>query len=115
MSGAGAHELDVTRFGSAFVAEAVSMGHRALTDIGDDFHVGVRVRRKPCVGRDLVVIPDAQRAPAHSRGIVVVGKGKVLLGFQPAAIFGGELVEWPAFNHGRVPRWCLPTDLWTPA
>jgi hypothetical protein len=58
-TGAGAHDLDVSRFGSAFVTETVPVRHCARTDIGDDLHVGVRVRWKACVGRDLVIIPDA--------------------------------------------------------
>jgi hypothetical protein len=64
---------------------------------------GVGVRREARVGRDLVVVPDAQRAPARSRGIVVVGKGKVVLGLQPAAIFSRELVEWSTFDHRYSP------------
>jgi hypothetical protein len=68
-TGAGAHHLHVSGFGSAFIAETVLVRHRAFANVGDDFHVRVRVRRKARVGRDLVVVPDAQRAPTHSRGI----------------------------------------------
>jgi hypothetical protein len=77
---ADADHLDVSGFGSALVAETVLVRHRALADVGNDLHVGVRVGRKACVGRDLVVVPDAQRAPAHSRGVLVLAKGKVVFG-----------------------------------
>jgi hypothetical protein len=90
-AGAGAHDLDVSGFGAAFVAETVPVRHRARAHIGDDFHVGVRVRRKACIGRDLVVIPDAQRAPARTCGIA--SEGEVVLGLQPAAILACEPIE----------------------
>ena len=59
-TGAGAHHLHVPGFGSAFVTETVLVRYRALTDIGDDFHVRVLVGREARVGRDLIVVPDAQ-------------------------------------------------------
>jgi hypothetical protein len=43
-AGAGTDHVDVSGFGSAFVTEAVFVRHRAFADVGDDFHVGVRVR-----------------------------------------------------------------------
>ena len=65
-AGAGAHHLHVAGFGAALVAQAVLVGDRAFADIGDDLHVGVRVRREAGVRRDLVVVPDAQ-APQPMR------------------------------------------------
>ena len=100
---AGAHHLHVSGFGSTLVAEAVLVRHRTFADVGDDFHVGVWVRRKARVGRDLIVVPDAERAPPHSRRIAIVGEGKVVLGLQPAVICSCELVEWSAFDHRRSP------------
>src|SRR5258706_4275423 len=108
-AGACAHHLDVTGLGSTFVAETVLVRHRALPDVRHDFHVCVVVRRKARVGRDLVVVPDAQRAPAHSRGVVEVSKGKVVPGLQPSAIFSCELVEWSAFDHRHSLRQWLVT------
>jgi hypothetical protein len=45
-AGAGAHHLDVAGLGAALIAERVLVRDRALADIGDDLHVGVRVRRE---------------------------------------------------------------------
>jgi hypothetical protein len=100
-TGAGAHHLHVSGFGSAFIAETVLVRHRAFANVGDDFHVRVRVRRKARVGRDLVVVPDAQRAPTHSRGIDIVCEGEMVLGLQPAVIFSPEFVEWSVFDDPR--------------
>ena len=66
--GAGAHHLHVASFGAPLVAEAVRMGYGALAHIGDDLHVGVGVRRKARMRRDLVVVPHPERAPAHALG-----------------------------------------------
>src|SRR5205085_7581991 len=41
-AGAGTHHLDVAGLGAALVAEAVLMGDRTFSDVGDDLHVGVR-------------------------------------------------------------------------
>ena len=66
-AGAGAHDLHVAGLGAALVAHVVAVGDRALADIGDDLHVAVRVRVEAGAGGDLVVVPDAQPAPAHAR------------------------------------------------
>jgi hypothetical protein len=61
------------------------MGDRALADIGDDFHLLMRVGRKARVGSDLIVVPHAQAPVTHALGIVIAGKRKVLLGFAAMA------------------------------
>ena len=79
-AGASAHNLDVSRFGFAFVAETIPVRHRSLTHIGDDFHVGVRMRRKARIGSDLIVIPDTQGAPAPPGKTILRSRGKVPFG-----------------------------------
>jgi len=56
----------------------------------------VSVGQKPRVGRNLVIVPDAQRTPAHSEDVTLLANRKVVLGLQPAAILPCELVEWSA-------------------
>ena len=109
---AGAHHLHVTRLGAALVAEAVLMGDRALPHIGDDLHIFMRVRRKPGLRRDLVVVPDAQRAPPHALGVAVIGKREMMAGLQPAMVAAAEAVERPAFDHDMSPR---RRSAWLPA
>jgi len=69
------------------------MRDRAFADVGDDLHVGMRMRRKPGIGRDLVVIPDAQGAVAHIARVIMAAEREVMLCFQPAVVGAAELVE----------------------
>jgi hypothetical protein len=48
--GAGAHDLYVAGFSAALVAKVVLVGNGPFTDIGDDFHVAVRVLRETGAG-----------------------------------------------------------------
>src|SRR5690606_34759891 len=101
-AGTGAHHLHVTGFGTALVAQAVLVGDRAFTHIGDDLHVAVRVRREPAAGGDQVVVPYPQRAPVHAARIVVFGKGEVMVGIQPAMVGVAKGVEGAQLQHARV-------------
>src|SRR3984893_953264 len=103
-AGARAHHLHVARFGAALVAETVLMGDRALADIGDDFHVGVGMRGKSAVRRDLFVVPHPQGAVAHVAGVVMAAEREVVLRLQPAVIGAAEFRKWSEFNHGMLPR-----------
>ncbi|MNE82382.1 hypothetical protein D3C80_1791020 [compost metagenome] len=78
------------------------MGDRALADVGDDFHLFMRMRREAGAGGDLVVIPDSQWAPAHALGVVVLGEREVVLGVQPAVVGAAELLEGSAFDHQSI-------------
>src|SRR5207247_944867 len=69
-----AHHLHVARFSSALVAETVLMGDRAFADMGDDFHIGMRMGGKAGVWGDLVVVPHPQRAMAQIAGVVMAAE-----------------------------------------
>jgi hypothetical protein len=99
---AGAHHLDVASLGAALVAQAVLVGDGPLADIGDDLHVGVGMGRKARVRRDLVVVPHAQGAVVHVRGIVVAGEREVMLGLEPAVVGAAELREGFAGDHENL-------------
>src|SRR3546814_7987268 len=77
-AGSGRHHLHVARLRPALVAEAVLMADRAFTNIGDDFHVAVRMRRKAGVRGDDIVVPDAKASPVHPVRILVVRKGEMM-------------------------------------
>src|SRR5882724_1489538 len=100
-AGAGAQDLNVSRFDSAFVAETVSVSDGTFTDIGDDLDIGMHLQRKARIWRDLFVVPNAHAAPATSRWNILRGGGKMTPGFEPAEVLAWELVEGPAFNHRR--------------
>src|SRR6202049_2478523 len=98
---AGAHDLNVSRFDSAFVAETISVSDCTFTAIDYDLDIGMHLQRKARVWRDLFIVPNAHAAPAASRWIILRGGGKVTPGFEPAEVLAWELVEGPAFNHRR--------------
>src|SRR5688572_19363578 len=75
------------------------MADRALADIGDDFHVGVRVRGKAGLGLDGVVVANPDRAPIHAGWIAVAGKREMVASREPIRIEPAEAVEGALFNH----------------
>lgn len=90
---AGAHELDLAGLEDAAIAEAVFVLESAFDDVGEDFHVAVRVGGEAAAGGDVVFVDDAQAAEAHVGGVVVIGEGEGMMGLEPAmvgvAAFGG--------------------------
>ncbi|MNT19068.1 hypothetical protein D3C72_1543050 [compost metagenome] len=101
-AGARAHHLHVAGLGAALVAQVVLVGDGPLADVGDDFHVLVRVRREAGLGGDLVVVPDAQLAPAHPLAVVVAGEGEMVTGIEPAVVGATQFGEGTYFDHVRV-------------
>lgn len=83
---AGAHELDLAGLEDAAVAEAVFVLEGTLDDVGEDFHVAVRVGGETAAGSDVVFVDDAKAAEAHVSGVVVVGEGEGVMGFEPAMV-----------------------------
>src|SRR3546814_12144678 len=78
------------------------MADRAGADIGDDFHVAVRMRGKAGLRRDGVVVPDPQRAPAHAIGVVIAREGEMVAGVEPAVVGMAQAVEFADVDHGLV-------------
>jgi len=99
-TGAGTHDLHIASFGAAFITHAVLMRNGALADIGDDFHVAMRVRVKAHTGRDFIIIPHAQAAPIHAARITVLPEGEMIIGVQPTVIRLAQANEGAMFNHG---------------
>ena len=102
-TGASAHHLYIARLGPALVAETVFVRDGALAHICNNFHIGVGMGGKARIGGDLVVVPNAQRAPAHSGRVRKVAEREVVPGLEPAMIRGGKLIEWSAFEHRVSP------------
>src|SRR5690606_4087384 len=63
-AGAGAHRLDVTGGGAAPVAHRILVRNGPGANESDNLHVAVRVRRKTALGRNPIVVPHANLAPA---------------------------------------------------
>ncbi len=85
-AGARAHHLDVACGGASFIAQAVAVSDRAGPDVRDDFHVAVRMRRETRLRRDGIVVPHADRAPAHASRVAIVGEAEMMAGIEPAVI-----------------------------
>jgi hypothetical protein len=103
-----AHNLYITSLGPASIAQAIFMRDRAFADIGDDFHIVMRMRRKSRSCGNFVVIPNPDIAPIHPSGIIITGKAKMMIGVEPAmigfpqgrktALFGGDTVNGEPAN-----------------
>ena len=99
-AGASAHYLDVAGSRAAFVAQTILVGDRAGAHESDDFHVVMRMRGKAGAGRNGVIVPNPDCAPAHAGGIAVVGEREVMAGIKPAVIGVAKASEWTDFDHG---------------
>ena len=89
------HDLNITCDDTPPISKTVAMAHGTVTDIRDDFHVDVAVRRETAVRRNFVIVPDAQRAPARTR----VHRQKMVLGLEPIALITGKRLKGPTFDH----------------
>jgi len=63
----------------------------------------MRVRWKAGLGSDLIVVPDAQAAPPHARGLVVAREREVMLGLEPTVVSATEVRKRSALDHGEAP------------
>ena len=80
--------------GAALVAAAVLVGDRTAPDIGDDFHVAMRMGVESGMRRDTVIIDHQQLAKTHLLRIVIAGKAEMVLGIEPAMIGAAKTVEF---------------------
>src|ERR1700687_3677978 len=75
------------------------MLERALEDVGDDFHVAVRVHREAAATGHAIVVHDAQGAKLHMLWVIVIGKGKGEMSVQPAVVGVAALVAFANVDH----------------
>src|SRR3989338_3979919 len=101
-SAAGAHTLDFAGHNHGAVSHAVLMRQRAFQNVGDDFHVLMRMGRKALPGRYPVFIDDAKGAETNMFGIPVFGKGKSVIGLKPAMIKMPAVLASPDLNHALI-------------
>ena len=98
-TGAGTHHLNIASLGTAFVAQVVLVADSAFAHIGDDFHVAVRVWREATASGNQVIVPDPQVAPVHPLRVVVLGKGEVMVGVEPAMVGVAKALEGAQLQH----------------
>ncbi len=69
-------------------------------DVGDDFHVPVRMQAKTHFGRDPVFVDHAQGAEMRVRRIVIIGEAEGVVGVEPAVIGVAPFVGFSNLDHG---------------
>jgi len=102
-AGARGHPLQLARAQDLAVAQAVAMLQFAREDISHDFHVAMRMHAEPLAGSDAILVHDAERTEVVVGRVVIVAKGKGVVGVEPAmvemATLGGESRD----EHGHAP------------
>src|SRR6266478_176417 len=79
----GRHALHFARLNHRSGAQTVLVLQRSFKNIGDDFHVAMRMHAEAAAGADPVIVDDAETAKTHLGGIVVIGEGKRMPAVQP--------------------------------
>src|SRR6266566_10063035 len=77
------HPLNLAWADDAYVAHVIAMFEGAFDDIGDDFHLTMRVKGKAAGGSYYVVIENAQRAKIHVCRVVVVVEREMPMRIKP--------------------------------
>ena len=98
-AGARAHHLNAAGLGPPSIAERVLVRDRPVAHIGDDLHVGMRMRREAGLRRDRIVVPDADRTPAHPLRVVIAGETEMMPRVEPAMIGMAERSERAKVDH----------------
>src|SRR5262245_46809621 len=80
------HYLYITRFCSSLVALGVLVGYSALSDIGNNFHILMRMHRKPSAWLNGIIINYSEITKTHSFWVIVIGKTKMIMGVKPTII-----------------------------
>jgi len=82
------------------VSHAVLVREGSFEDVGDNFHVLVRVSREAATAGDAVVVHNAQGAELHVVAVKVIGERKGEAGVEPAVVGMAAFVALANGNHG---------------
>src|SRR5207302_5391608 len=83
---AGGHALHIAGTNHRTVTYAVAMLEGAFQNIGDDFHVAMRMPGKALTGGDAIFVDDPQAAPMHVLRIVILIERESMISIQPPVI-----------------------------
>src|SRR5258706_3013351 len=104
-SGAGGHVLHIPGTDHAAVAHRILVLQRAAEDVGDDFHVAMRMLSKTHARHYQVVIDDAQAAEARPLRIVIVREAESVITVKPPVFGVAPFVSFSYFHHeSKVPQ-----------
>lgn len=95
-----AHALHFARHNHCLVAHTVYVAEAAAQGIAHNFHVAVGVGAKASACGNAVFVNDSQIAKAHVVGVVVIGKAKAVVAFEPAVVDIATVLRTSDSNHG---------------
>src|SRR4051794_21514945 len=107
------------------VAETILMLQRSRQDVGDDFHVPVRMLAEAVAAVHPVVVDHPETPESHVLGIIIIRKRERVISVEPAmvgvtAVFGFSDVDHSLSlsRGGRVPPqfgYCFNDARWAPS
>src|ERR1700691_1140846 len=96
------HALAIARQNYRAGPQAVFVLEFAFENIGDDFHIAMRMRRKSSVGRDPIFVDHPQRAESHPLGIPIFAETEGVMRLEPAVVSAASFVSRPNLNHSYL-------------
>src|SRR3990167_4616153 len=94
--------------------QAVLVFERALQDVGNDFHIPVSVGGKTLARRHRVFVDHAQDGETHLTGVVIVGKGKRVVGVEPAVVEMSAILGLAQTDHVLNTPLPQPSSMFAP-
>src|SRR5258708_32931519 len=97
------HALAVARQNHRSRSQAVFVLKLAFKNVGDDFHIAMRMRWKAVIGRDPIFVDDPKRTEFHPLGVPVVVKAESVVSLQPSVIAAATFFASSNLNHWLPP------------
>ena len=115
-AGAGGHVLNLARADDAAIAHRILVLQRAAEDVGDDFHVPMRMRSETHPRHDEIIVDDAQAAEADPLWVVIIREAEGVIGVEPSVFGVPSFICFSYFHHGKTvpqdpPTWERPCFL----
>ena len=83
-------------------------------DVGNDFHIPVSVGGKALARRHHVFVDHAQDGKAHLTGVIIVSKGKRVVGVEPAVVEVSAILGLAQTDHVLNPPLPKPSSMFAP-
>src|SRR5258708_19636317 len=97
------HALAVARQNHRSRSQAVFVLKLAFKNVGDDFHIAMRMRRKAIVGSDPIFVDNTQRTESHPLRVPVIVEAESVVSLQPSVIAPPPSFASSNLNHGYLP------------
>src|SRR3990172_2139686 len=94
--------------------QAVLVFERTLQNVGNDFHIPVSVGGKALARRHRVFVDHAQDRKAHLTGVIIVSKGKRVVGVEPAVVEVSAILGLAQTDHVLNPPLPKSSSMFAP-